>query len=162
MQRFFPLAAASLLLVTCVAVQAATFAGTVTHVSDGDSLWVRPASGGPPREVRLRGVDAPEICQRYGPQARAALTAQALHQQVRVASRARDSYHRTLAQVTMAGQDLGLWMVSRGHAWSYRFRGNPGPYAQQEAQARKAGLGLWSGPAPVPPPEFRKRHGSCK
>ena len=161
MHRFCRVAAA-LLLAASWGVQAGTFTGTVTHVSDGDSLWVRPASGGPPREVRLRGIDAPEICQAYGPQARGALQALAVHQQVRVASRARDTYQRTLAQVSVAGQDLGLWMVSRGHAWSYRFRGRPGPYAQQEARARVARLGLWSGSAPMPPAEFRKRHGSCK
>ena len=143
-------------------VQAGNFAGTVTHVSDGDSLWVRPAAGGPPRPVRVQGIDAPEICQAYGPQARAALAAQVLHRQVRVASRARDTYQRTLAQVSVGRLDLGRWMVSRGHAWSYRFHRNPGPYARQEAQARSARLGLWSGPAPLPPRDFRKRHGSCK
>jgi micrococcal nuclease len=162
MHRFCRIAVSALLLASSLNAGASTFTGTVTHVSDGDSLWVRPAAGGPPREVRLRGIDAPEICQAYGREARAALTGQALHQQVRVAARARDSYQRTLAQVSLAGQDLGAWMVSRGHAWSYRFRQGLGPYARQEALARHARLGLWSGPPPLPPRDFRKRYGSCK
>lgn len=162
MRRFSPLVIAALLVTASIGARAGNFAGTVTHVTDGDSLWVRPPDGGPPRHVRLRGIDAPEICQSYGLQSRDALAAQALHHQVRVASRARDTYERTLGQVSVAGQDLGLLMVSRGHAWSYRFRGDPGPYAREEARARSAGLGLWSGHVPMPPREFRKRHGLCK
>jgi endonuclease YncB( thermonuclease family) len=84
-----------------------------------------------------------------------------LHQRVKVESRMRDDYQRSLGNVSHGGQDLGRWMVSRGHAWSYRFRRDPGPYAREEAQARKARLGLWSGEAPVRPRDFRQRHGSC-
>jgi micrococcal nuclease len=162
MKRTWRLAAALLLLAAGGCARAGNFAGIVTHVTDGDSLWVRPVAGGPPRQVRLLGIDAPEICQRYGPQARDALAAQVLHRQVRVKSRKRDTYQRTLGQVSVDGRDLGQWMVSRGHAWSYRFHRDQGPYAPQEAQARTARLGLWGGPAPLPPRDFRQRHGSCK
>ena len=162
MKRPWQHAAALLLLAASAWVHAGNFTGIVTHVTDGDSLWVRPLAGGPPRPVRLLGIDAPEICQAYGPQARDALAARVLHQPVRVASRQRDTYQRVLGKVTLGGQDLGLWMVSRGHAWSYRFHRDRGPYAQREAQARSARLGLWRGPAPLPPRDFRKRHGSCK
>ncbi|MDP3310892.1 MAG: thermonuclease family protein, partial [Polaromonas sp.] len=47
--------------------------GTVTRVSDGDTLWVRPAAGGKPLKVRIDGIDAPEICQAGGRAARKAL-----------------------------------------------------------------------------------------
>lgn len=154
--------AASFLLGLVWAAQAATFEGTVTHVTDGDTLWVRPASGGPPRPVRLHGVDAPEICQAYGGEARDALAARALHQRVRVAGHLKDNYQRTLGLVSLDGDDLGLWMVRTGQAWSYRFRGNSGPYAAEEAQARQGRLGLWQADAPLRPREFRARHGSCQ
>lgn len=146
----------------CLCAQAADFAGVVTHVTDGDTLWVRPAAGGTPRQVRLEDIDAPEICQAYGTRSRDALVARAMHQQVKVASRASDSYRRALGRVSLNGQDLGLWMVNHGHAWSYQFRTDPGPYSMQEAQARSTRLGLWSGRAPMQPREFRKRHGSCQ
>lgn len=155
-------AGASLLLVLPLAAAAGNFEGVVTHVTDGDTLWIRPAHGGAPRQVRLDGIDAPEICQAHGPSAREALAGRALRQHVTVTSQWRDDYQRHLGQVSLGGQDLGRWMVARGHAWSYRFRKDAGPYAKQEAQARSAGLGLWSGSAPLPPREFRKRHGSCK
>ena len=52
-------------------------------------------------------------------------------------------------------------MVSRGYAWSYRFRGDPGPYRHEEARARAQRLGLWQAGEPELPREFRVRHGSC-
>ena len=133
----------------------------VTHVTDGDTLWVRPASGGAPREIRIEGIDAPEICQAFGPAARDALAARVLRRQVKVRSRASDTYQRALAHVSLGDDDLGAWMVGRGYAWSYRFHNDPGPYAQQQARAKTAGLGLWRGGSPISPREFRKQHGSC-
>jgi micrococcal nuclease len=152
----------AVLLLAGAPVQARVFQGHVTHVTDGDSIWVRATSGGAPVEVRLQGIDAPEICQSFGKEARDALAGRVLHRQVAVNSRAHDTYHRVLGQVSAGGQDLGLWMVSRGYAWSYRYRRDSGPYAAAEAQARQARLGLWSLAAqPMEPRVFRKRHGSC-
>lgn len=152
---------AALLLAASLPAAAGTFSGVVTHVTDGDTLWVRPAWGGPPREIRVQGIDAPEICQAFGVQARDALAARVLRRQVTVRSSATDDYQRTVAQVSMGGEDLGSWMVRSGHAWSYRFRRDPGPYVKQQFHAKKARLGLWRAGAPVSPREFRKRHGSC-
>ena len=151
--------AASLL---ALPLHAATFHGVVTHVTDGDSLWVRPLIGGAPRELRLRDIDAPEICQAFGEQSRNALAARVLHRQVTVRSRARDQYQRTLAQVSLGGEDVAAWMVGRGYAWSYRYRGRSGPLQAQEEQARNARLGLWASGRPIEPRLFRKQHGSCK
>lgn len=153
--------AAMLLAVSAPAHAGTTFQGVVTHVTDGDSLWVRPDAGGAPREVRIHGIDAPEICQPFGDQSRRALATQVLHRAVTVKSRAQDSYERTLANVTAGGQDVGGWMVRHGHAWSYRFRGKGGPYQAQEASARTERLGLWRSGYPVNPRQFRKQHGSC-
>jgi micrococcal nuclease len=161
MIHFRHIIGASLLLAMCACATAADFKGVVTHVTDGDTLWVRPASGGAPRQVRIEGIDAPEICQAFGADAREALAARVLRRQVNVRSRASDSYHRALAHVSLGNDDLGSWMVGRGLAWSYRFHNDPGPYAKQEARAKTAGLGLWRGSSPVSPREFRKRHGSC-
>jgi micrococcal nuclease len=162
MTSFRCLVAAVSLLAASMPAQARGFQGVVTYVTDGDSLWVRPAAGGAPRQIRLEGIDAPEICQAFGAPARDALAAHVLHREVAVNSRVHDSYQRALGRVTLNGQDLGAWMVGRGYAWSYRFRRDAGPYALQEAQARSGRLGLWAeGPA-IEPREFRKRHGSCK
>ena len=136
--------------------------GVVTYVTDSDTLWVRPAQGGAPLPVRVQGIDAPEICQAFGVQARDALAARALHRPVRVAIRARDVYHRAVGRVSLQGQDVGAWLVFEGYAWSARYRRRPGPYATEETHARSAHLGLWAQAAPVEPRAFRKRHGSCR
>ncbi len=146
-----------------VAAQAATskWTGTVTHVSDGDTLWVRPQRGGPPRAVRIDGIDAPELCQVHGETARAALVGQVLGQAVQVRVRRHDDYGRVLARVSLRGQDIGAWLVGQGHAWSYRYRGKSGPYAQQEGQARARRLGLFQQGRAELPRDFRRRHGPC-
>jgi len=156
------LLATGALLLFAASAQARGFQGTVTHVTDGDSLWVRPASGGAPVELRLQGIDAPEICQAFGPRAREALAALVLRRRVAVRTRARDTYQRTLARVSIGGQDVGAWMVERGYAWSYRFRGRGGAYEQQQARAREGRLGLWSDEHAIEPRRFRNSHGSCK
>lgn len=144
--------------------QAATktsWQGTVTHVTDGDTLWVRPQRGGEPRQIRLDGMDAPEICQAHGETARSVLAARVLGQRVQVRGRRTDDYGRLLARITLQGQDVGGWMVSQGQAWSYRYRRNAGPYAAQEAQARAHRRGLFANARPEQPRDFRKRHGTC-
>ncbi|MEA3395410.1 MAG: thermonuclease family protein [Pseudomonadota bacterium] len=136
------------------------WAARVTHVSDGDTLWVQPMRGGRPRKIRLDGVDAPEICQPYGVMARDRLAQQVAGRMVQVLPRRHDDYGRLLARVSVQGQDMGRWMVRQGHAWSHRYRGQPGPYASLEARARAQRLGLWQSAAEMPR-QFRQRHGRC-
>lgn len=138
-----------------------TWRGIVTHVTDGDSLWVRPVQGGTPLEIRLVDLDAPEGCQVFGPEAHRALRQRVLHQPVRVRPRGSDDYRRQLARIDHRGDDVNAWMVRRGYAWSSTFRGRRGPYARQEAQARAARAGLWGRPGPLEPRSFRKRFGPC-
>jgi endonuclease YncB( thermonuclease family) len=135
--------------------------GTVTHVTDGDTLWVQPVRGGAARKIRLDGVDAPEICQAFGETSRRLLAQHVLGQQVRVSGRRRDDYDRLLARVYRHEQDVGRWLVIQGLAWSHHYRRDTGPYARQEAQARAQRRGLFSQAAPERPRDFRQRHGNC-
>jgi micrococcal nuclease len=134
--------------------------GVVTHVTDGDTLWVRP-EGQAPVKVRLQGIDAPERCQAWGPQAREALAARVLRRQVQVRTRARDDYRRAIGVVELDGQDVAAWLVREGHAWSQRYRRSLGPYAGEEEAARGARRGIFSQDDPVEPRAFRKAHGPC-
>lgn len=140
---------------------AKTLQGIVTHVSDGDTLWIEVDPHAKPIKVRLQGIDAPEICQAWGSQARDALKARLLRQAVSLKTRAKDDYKRTLGRVAFRGEDVGQWLVSNGHAWSYHHRRDPGPYAAEEKQARKARLGLWGLAAAQEPRQFRKANGAC-
>ena len=137
------------------------FAAHATAVPDGDTLWVQPEAGGAPQKLRLQGIDAPEICQVGGDAARHALQQLVVNTTLHIEVRHVDDYGRGLARIRVTGQDLGAVLVSKGHAWSYRWRRSPGPYATQERLARQAGLGLFAHPTPENPADFRKRHGSC-
>lgn len=140
---------------------AARFKAVVTHVTDGDTVWVRKLRGGPPEPVRLAGIDAPEICQAFGREAKQAMAERVLQRQVVVVTRARDGYERAVATLSLGDEDVGQWMVAHGYAWSYRFRGSGGPYRAEEAAARAARAGLWRSASPESPRDFRVRHGSC-
>jgi micrococcal nuclease len=154
------------LLVLAIALPAhaaghAAYAARVTSVVDGDTVWVRRPGNAAGIEIRLQGIDAPEICQRWGPQARDALRQLLLTRRVTVTEVGHDTYGRTLARLRVGGQDAGGWLVANGHAWSSRFRGQAGPYTQLETDARNARRGLWSHRQPVEPRAFRRQHGSC-
>jgi micrococcal nuclease len=138
-----------------------SWSATVVHVTDGDTLWVRPSTGGRSVQLRVQGIDAPELCQPYGPQARQALQHHLLNRVVTVHEKGRDDYDRTLARVQWSGLDVGGWLVFQGLAWSHRYQRRPGPYHAQEQQARQARRGLWSGGRPLEPRAFRKAHGPC-
>ncbi|MEO9100943.1 MAG: thermonuclease family protein, partial [Burkholderiaceae bacterium] len=119
------------------------WSGTVTRVTDGDTLSIAPASGAP-RKVRIDGIDAPESCQTGGAAAGAALRRKVMGQRVQVATRALDMYQRELATVRIDGQDVGAWLVEQGHAWSYRYREDNGPYLREEQRARRATRGVFA------------------
>ncbi len=140
---------------------AEAFSGAVTHVSDGDTLWVRPADGRAPRKLRLQGLDAPEICQSGGAASRATLSRLVAGKTVRVTVKYHDAYGRGLARMVVNGHDVGATLVQSGHAWSGRWHRSLGPYAAQESQARAARRGLFANPAAELPRDFRKRYGSC-
>jgi micrococcal nuclease len=144
------------------AASAKLLTGVVSHVTDGDTLWVRLSGGGEPVKVRFQGIDAPETCQEWGRESHQALKAKAMNQPVVMNTRAVDQYGRLLARIRMDGEDLGAWMVARGHAWSYHYRRDPGPYAMEERSARTAKRGLWAAASPTEPREFRKQHGECE
>lgn len=137
----------------------------VSRVFDGDTLWVRPADGGRRRKLRIDGIDAPEICQTGGVAARDALRHRLQNQTIWVHERARDVYGRPLVRLSLKGEDMAAWMVREGWAWSYRWRGDPGPFASEEAVARERGRGIFAkkrqGVAEEPR-LFRRQHGPCQ
>lgn len=160
-ERLVRILLATLALLCAMPACAERFVAIVSHVTDGDTLWVRRHAQAAPIQLRLEGLDAPEICQDHGPAARAALTGLLLHRTVVVTTRARDRFDRSIARVRLQGDDAGRWMVRHGHAWSHRYRGRSGPYAAEQALAHAGRLGLWADAAPLEPRTFRKGHGAC-
>lgn len=135
----------------------------VGHVVDGDSLWVRPVVGGARARLRLQGIDAPEICQAGGLDARAALRLLVQGQTLRVTVQARDGFGRAIARVQRQrdGVDIAARMVTLGWAWSEGAGWRRGRYGREEAQARAARRGVFATADAESPAEFRRRHGPC-
>ena len=139
------------------------WAGRVTHVSDGDSLWVQPEDAAhKPVEIRLADIDAPEICQPWGLQARDALKEQVGGKAVGVRVVGRDGYGRTLARVLLDGQSVNAWLVAEGHAYSHRTRWDQGPLVKQEKVARALRRGVHGQGGAILPKDFRRSHGPCE
>ena len=139
-----------------------SWAGSVTHVTDGDTLWIKPNGASDALKVRIDGIDAPEICQTYGVVAKQALQMRLAQQRVHVKVRSRDGFGRLLAQVKFQSEDVGQWMVASGHAWAHSFRSYKVTYGAQQKAAQQARRGLFAQSMAEHPRNFRKRHGSCK
>jgi micrococcal nuclease len=143
------------------AAQNEVYSARVSRVFDGDTVWVKPLAGGPYRKLRLEGIDAPEICQSGGEASRDVLARRVLNQVVEVRVRAQDDYGRGIARIVHQGDDVAAWLVSSGHAWSYRWRRSLGPFAEEETVARARRRGVFKEAEPELPRDFRQRHGPC-
>jgi endonuclease YncB( thermonuclease family) len=150
-------------LSACLAASpaATSVEGTVTRVTDGDSLWLEPAAGGPPVELRLQDIDAPEICQAWGPEAKLALQELVLKKTVSVRIVGRDTHGRTLGTLYLDALNVNKTMVQEGHAWSSRYKYDRGPYVADERMAKALSRGLNREGGAVMPRDFRREHGPC-
>lgn len=135
----------------------------VEIVNDGDTVTCRAADGGEVR-VRLLGIDAPELDQPRGREARAALAAKLGGGVVRVAGDSRDRHGRLLGTLFVAGRDhdrernLNQEMVADGWAWAFTGFAEDDDLAAAESAARQARRGLWADPQPMPPSRWRELH----
>ncbi len=142
-------------------VLADTYFAWATHVSDGDTLWVREDKTQSKRKLRLLGIDAPELCQAGGVASREALRQEVQGRRLRVIVHFQDKYGRDLAHVDAEGHDVSARMVRQGQAWASRWHGQASDYAGLEAQAQVKRLGIFAQSHPEVPRDFRQRHGSC-
>jgi len=113
-------------------------------VHDGDSLRI----GG--ERIRLHAMDAPELGQRCSPApgrtadcgalARQALERLIAGRTVTCIGRNRDRYERLVATCSVAGTDLGSWMVAEGYAVAYRRFGLDHVASEETARTARRGL----------------------
>jgi endonuclease YncB( thermonuclease family) len=133
------------------------FYGPLMRVKDGDSLVAKVQ--GVAMDFRLADVDAPELDQPYGQQAKRELVSLARGQQLVLLPIDTDRYGRTVAHVWNGNTYLNAEVVGRGAAWFYAaFARGPALY-DVEQEARNAKRGLWALPLKdrVEPWEWRKR-----
>ena len=130
---------------------------TVTHVTDGDTAYLKPlrygkrAASWPGRSARFIGVDTPEIysgpdC--YGPEANAFTTRKLDGAEVRVTygKDPVDPYDRALIYVWLDGRLFNAALIRKGFASAefyspnYRYQAW---FERLEQRARSEGRGLW-------------------
>jgi endonuclease YncB( thermonuclease family) len=155
-RRFWP--GFLLLIVTGITAMAETLTGKVVGVHDGDTLTLLVA-GNQPVKVRLAGIDAPELDQAYGQQAKQALSALAFGQEVKVDGSGPDKYGRTLGTVWVGTVNVNAELVKQGAAWVYRKYPHDPQLLVLEVQAQTTKQGLWALQADqrCPPWDWRRK-----
>ena len=135
--------------------------GVVTQVIDGDTLRFNVA-GQPAIEVRLAQIDAPELCQAGGAEARRALSELALNKPATLRPAGRDRQGRSIGVLVLDGASVGQRLVQEGHAWSLVGRNGRGPLVKEERLAQALNRGLHAERTAVKPEDFRRSNGPCK
>ncbi len=149
-----------------------TVTGTVTKVSDGDTIHlITPEQT--ILKVRLYGIDAPETDkinnhtgrvskpgQPYGDESWRALENKIICKKVRLDILDIDKYRRMVGIIWINDRNINLEMVREGYAEAFiEYLKEPyrSEFLKVEREARSAKRGIWSLPVYERPREFRKR-----
>ena len=125
----------------------------VLAVVDGDTFVGRQGEG--IYLMKLRHVEAPELDQPYGRDARERLAAQVAGQRIVVLPEKADGCVVPVRAETPDGGDVSERLLSEGFVWAGASA--PDDWRRLEARARVAKRGLWGGSEPEPPWEYRRR-----
>jgi endonuclease YncB( thermonuclease family) len=135
---------------------AAKITGTVTAVTDGDTLKLTDAKK-VVHKIRLASIDAPEIKQFYGYSSKNSLSQLTLNKKVSAQCTTVDMYKRQICTVFAGKVDVNSLQVERGMAWAYlQYAPRGTPLKGIQDKARESQIGLWSELSPEPPWDFRR------
>jgi endonuclease YncB( thermonuclease family) len=139
---------ASLLLLTMPGVARPGELAGRASIIDGDTLEIHSV------RIRLWGIDAPESSQlcrgddskpyRCGAKAANELDVFVAERPIVCMPLSQDQYDRIVARCSVAGIDLGEWLVRNGLALDWP-QYSKGRYAAAQHDADKAGRGIWAG-----------------
>ena len=149
-----------LLLLIAARVPAEMLTGRIVGVSDGDTLTLLDAEH-VSHKIRIAGIDAPEKKQPFGEKAKINLSTLAYNRTAEADCRKTDRYRRKVCVVFVGHKDVGLEQIKVGMAWWYQQYSREqthqerSDYEQAQSLAKRHRYGLWSGPNPTPPWEWR-------
>lgn len=131
--------------------------GTVLYIIDGDSLVMKDDQG-KEHEVRVRGMDAPEMGQPHGKNAKKALEEMTKGKSILLKGPEMDQYGRIAAQVIIEeGDCVALEMIQSGNAWACPYNSSWSSKWNQW-KSRSQNLGIWnSSSEPMAPWDYRQQ-----
>lgn len=130
--------------------------GSVVGVHDGDTITLLDASK-VQHKVRLAEIDAPELKQAHGQDAKQALSKMVFGKSVVVNVANRDRYGREVGNVLVNGVDVNGSMVRYGYAFCYRAYKHRPEVEKYEDEARESKRGVWADKSRVYPWDYRKK-----
>ena len=147
------------LMLFVIFVGAFAEAWTLRSCHDGDTCSFE--SQGKVKYVRFVGIDAPEIDQPFGTDARELTDSLLKGQDVTLVCTG-TSYYRSTCSLTVKGEDIEEEIVKRGLAMESR-RYSGGKYAKSQDFAKQNRLGMWADPNLSSPFCWRwKENKTCK
>jgi endonuclease YncB( thermonuclease family) len=127
----------------------------VIAIKDGDTIEI--LKDGKPLRIRLYGIDCPEKNQDFGTRARQYTSDLVFGKKVRLEAKNTDRYGRTVGIIYLPdGRSLNEELLRAGLAWHYKAYSKDAGLAELEEAARAGKRGLWAGPSPTAPWDFRK------
>jgi micrococcal nuclease len=134
--------------------QAWAFDAVITACHDGDTCSAIATSDGSRSQVRLRGVDAPELDQPFGTQARSLMIQLVVGRHVDM--RPAGDSDPVVADLRLHdGRDVGQALVAAGAAWVEPGYSTDPETPGRQAAAQQSRLGLWRNASAVPPWQWR-------
>lgn len=145
------------LLFTDCAFAQYVYIGEVVHIEDGNTLTI--LVDGQTRKIRLSDIDAPDLQQPFGTEAKRELAALVLNKEARVVEVDSSSNEHIIGRVYIDDMDINAMLVRRGYAWVSRKHSKDTALYRLERKARDRGRGLWADEGSVPPWQWREgRH----
>ena len=131
-----------------------SFEAKVLRVIDGDTIEV--LYNDERLRIRFFGIDAPELKQEFGVQAKEALSKILNSKMVEISYKNKDIYGRIVGVVKLKNTDINKLLVAKGFAWADTYYTSV--YVNEQIKAQKNKLGLWQGKNPIEPYKWRKNN----
>lgn len=133
----------------------------VIKVTDGDTVTCRKRFWRRQQAVmRLAYIDAPELKQEYGSQAKQALQSLLLNKRVKVLITDMDQYGRCVGDIYRSGKSISEQLIKSGHAWAYlnyaKNKQHKAHLLDLQAKAKAKKVGLWKSRKAQNPSDYRK------